>query len=261
MLSSLRVMNRTVSRLLLVCLGVLLALGVVGVARLADEPCGPLARTACVRVLFLGNSYTYVNNLPTVFQDLAHAAGRNVETGTVANGGETLAQHAASADSLAAIHGSSWQYVVLQEQSELPAITSAWQTEMFPAAETLVASIRATGATPILLETWAHRDGLPGQWLDYAAMQAAITGGYQRLGATLGVAVAPVGQAWQTVLREDPTIALWQADGSHPSPAGTYLAACVLYARIFDASPVGIADTAGLSTDVAHALQVAAAQD
>jgi hypothetical protein len=62
------------------------------------------------------------------------------------------------------------------------------------------------------------------------------------------------------VLRANPTIVLWQADGSHPSPAGTYLAACVLYARIFDASPVGVADTGGLSPDVAQALQVAAEQ-
>jgi hypothetical protein len=253
-------MNRIASRLVLVCLGVLLVLGGFGLARLAESPCSPLSRTPCVRVLFLGNSYTYVNDLPAVFRDLARAGGRNVETGMVANGGETLAQHAASPDSLGAIRGSRWQFVVLQEQSEIPALAAAWQTQMFPATETLVASIRSAGATPILLETWAHRDGLPDQGLDDAAMQAAITQGYRSLGAALGVAVAPAGEAWQTVLRANPTIALWQADGSHPSPAGTYLAACVLYARIFDASPVGVADTGGLSPDVAQALQVAAEQ-
>jgi hypothetical protein len=219
-------MNRIVSRLLLVCLGVLLVLGAFGLARLADAPCGPLSRSACVRVLFLGNSYTYVNDLPTVFRDLARSGGRNVETSMVANGGETLAQHAASPDSLGAIRGSRWQFVVLQEQSEIPALASAWQTQMFPPAEALVAAIRSAAATPILLETWAHRDGLP----------------------------------WQTVLRANPTIALWQADGSHPSPAGTYLAACALYSRIFDASPVGISDTGGVPPDVARALQVAAGQ-
>ena len=49
----------------------------------------------CVRVLFVGNSYTYVNDLPATFADLARAGGQNVETGMIANGGETLAQHAA----------------------------------------------------------------------------------------------------------------------------------------------------------------------
>jgi hypothetical protein len=91
-------------------------------------------------------------------------------------------------------------------------------------------------------------------------MQAAIDEGYLGLAAELGVDVAPAGQAWERALREEPSIVLWQADGSHPSEAGTYLAACVLYARIFNTSPVGIPDSGGLSGDVAHALQVIAAE-
>jgi hypothetical protein len=62
------------------------------------------------------------------------------------------------------------------------------------------------------------------------------------------------------VLREDPAIALWQDDGSHPSAAGTYLAACVLYTRIFGATPVGISASEGLSPDIARILQVAATE-
>ena len=253
-------MRRSVLRLIILCLGVLLALGAVGLARLAESPCSPLSRTPCVRVLFLGNSYTYVNDLPAVFRDLARAGGQNVETGMVANGGETLAQHAASSDSLGAIRGSSWQFVVLQEQSEIPALASAWRSQMFPAAEALVGSIRAVNATPILLETWAHRDGLPGDGLDYAAMQVAVDDSYEGLGQDLGVMVVPAGQAWAAMLRVDPAITLWQDDGSHPSPAGTYLAACVLYARLFHASPVGISDTGGLSSALARTLQTVAGQ-
>src|ERR1035437_6701666 len=98
---------------------------------------------------------------------------------------------------------------------------------MYPAARTLVGIVRAAGATPILFQTWAHRDGWPDYRLDYGAMQIAIDQGYGAIGAELGVTVAPAGQAWQTVLREDPAIALWETDGSHPSAAGTCLAACV----------------------------------
>jgi len=253
-------MNRTVWRLLVLCLGVLIGLGAFGLTRLAEASCSPFASTPCVRVLFLGNSYTYVNDLPTVFRDLARAGGQNVETSIVAEGGETLADHAASPESVDAVRGSRWQFVVLQEQSQIPAVESARQSQMFPAARSLVGIIRAAGATPILLQTWAHRDGWPDYRLGYPAMQAAITEGYRALGAELGVAVAPAGQAWQTMLRQDPTIALWQEDGSHPSRAGTYLAACVLYARIFNASPVGISDTEGLSGDIARTLQVVADQ-
>jgi hypothetical protein len=211
-------------------------------------------------VLFLGNSYTSVNDLHAVFRNIARAGGRDVETRVVANGGETLAQHAASTESIDAIRASRWQFVVLQEQSQVPAIEWARQTQMYPAVRSLSREIRAVGASPILLQTWAHRDGLTGNGVGYAAMQAAINAGYAAIGEELGVAVAPAGRAWEAVLRTDPTIALWQSDGSHPSAAGTYLAACALYAGIFGASPVGIPDTEGLSVEIARTLQVAADQ-
>ena len=252
--------TRRRSLLLVLGLAALIGLGAIGVARATAESCSPFARGECVRVLFLGNSYTYVNDLPAVFRHLARAGGRNVETGMVANGGETLAQHAASPESLAAIRSPTWRFVIIQEQSEIPAITSARASEMVPAAETLVGDIRAAAATPVLLDTWAHRDGLPGTNLGYAGMQAAIDEGYAELGGALGVLVVPAGPAWAATLRIDPSTALWQADGSHPSPAGTYLVACVLYARLFDASPVGIPETAGLSSELARSLQAVAAQ-
>ncbi len=257
---STRATNRVWRLVLILGLAVALGLGAFGVVGLAASGCSPFAGAPCVRVLFLGNSYTYVNDLPAVFVELARSAGRNAETGMVASGGETLAEHAASADSIGAIRGSRWQFVVLQEQSEIPSLEVLRQSQMYPAARSLAEVIRAAGATPVLLETWAHRDGWPDYRLHYAAMQAGIDQGYLALGGQLGVGVAPAGEAWQAALSQEPTIALWQADGSHPSEAGTYLAACVLYARIFGASPVGIADTAGLPGDVAHALQVIAAR-
>jgi hypothetical protein len=113
---------------------VVLGLGAFGAARLASAWCSPLASAPCVRVLFLGNSYTYVNDLPTVFREIAHSGGKNVETAMVAGGGETLAGHAASAESLDAIRGSRWQFVVLQEQSEIPVVAALRQSEMYPPA-------------------------------------------------------------------------------------------------------------------------------
>jgi hypothetical protein len=244
--------GRLVPRILVVCLGLLVALGVFGAVRAVSAGCNPFARSACVRVLFLGNSYTYVNDLPTVFRDLARAAGQNVDTGMVANGGETLAQHAASTDDAGALGGSHWQFVVLQEQSEIPSVESFRQSQMYPAARSLVATVRAGGATPVLLQTWAHQGGWPDYGLSYAAMQTAIDEGYGSIAAELKVAVAPAGQAWQAVVAKAPGIVLWQPDGSHPTPAGTLLAACALYTRIFGPCPVGGAYTDGLpSSEIA----------
>ena len=110
-----------------------------------------------------------------------------------------------------------------------------------------------------MLETWAHRDGLPGAGLNYAAMQTAINDAYRAIERQTGSGLVPAGEAWQRTLAAAPSIALWADDGSHPTPAGTYLTACVLYQVLIGASPVGLHETAGLDAATAEALQQIAA--
>jgi hypothetical protein len=114
-------------------------------------------------VLFIGNSYTYVNDLPGTFAVLAKAGGHPIHTGMVAPGGWTLAEHLNSPQALSALQSSKWDFVVLQEQSEIPAMETARWRDMYPAARALVEKIRQTGAQPVFFLTWAHRDGLPEQ--------------------------------------------------------------------------------------------------
>ena len=90
-------------------------------------------------------------------------------------------------------------------------------------------------------------------------MQAQINNGYLVTAQALNSPVAPVGIAWQDVRDQYPQINLWQDDGSHPTPEGTYLAACVFYADIFRQSPEGLSYQANLPTDTAQDLQKAAA--
>ena len=229
-------------------------------ATTGGQGCSVAAATACLRVLFLGNSYTYVNDLPGTFARLAESGGRQVESATVANGGETLAQHAASKDSRSAIASRQWDYVVLQEQSEVPAVAGSRDGYMYPAARTLAVLIEASGATPMLFMTPAHRDGLPASGLaGYEPMQLAINNGYEAIARELGVPIAPVGYAWFVLRRQHPEVGLWQDDGSHPSVAGTYLAACVFYAAIYRQSPEGLKFVDGLPADEAAVLQSSAA--
>lgn len=209
---------------------------------------------ACTRILFLGNSYTYVNDLPSTFANLARSAGRAVQVDMVANGGETLAEHAAAAEDQAMIAAHWWSYVVLQEQSGRPAYPGG-RDLMYPAARTLAGRIEAIGAVPIFFMTWAHRDGLPEIGMDYDSMQVEIDNAYYGIAVELQVPVAPVGFTWSIVRHDHPEIALWADDGSHPSGAGTYLAACVFYASIFRQSPLGISWHGGVSDDQARILQ------
>lgn len=231
---------------------------------LACCACSPAAQCdrshACLRVLFIGNSYTFVNDLPATLAELVRAGGRTLETGMVANGGWALAQHAASAATLDLLASQRWDYVVLQEQSQLPSDPRARSAAMYPAVRALVEAIRQAHATPLLFQTWGHREGWPAQGMPtYPSMQAQIGQGYQGIGSELSVQVVPAGDAWAAALGRDAGAELWQADGSHPSEQGTYLAACVFYAAIFGASPEGLAYRGTLSAERAQELQTIAA--
>jgi hypothetical protein len=243
-------MRRLVA-MLATCLIVLLPLGCSPAATGCTD-----AQKACTRVLFVGNSYTYVNDLPSMVGALARAGGHQIETGMAAEGGLTLADHVASSATQAKLSSAPWDVVVLQEQSQIPAIAQFRTDQMYPAARRLIRTIRVAGERPMFYLTWAHRDGWPENGLpDYARMQAQIDQGYLTIANELGVAVAPVGRAWSTVVTQSTRPGLWQDDGSHPEVAGTYLAACVFYAAIFGQSPVGLTDDEGLPKDQAASLR------
>ena len=146
--------------------------------------------------------------------------------------------------------------MVLQEQSIVPALEQSRTSYMYPAARTLVTWIRNSGAEPVFFMTWGHQNGEPTFGIhDYGSMQGALMSGYMTIADELSAAVAPVGSAWQEVLQLDTGIELWQSDGSHPTESGTYLAACVFYAAIFQESPQGLSYTAGIPEETAQTLQ------
>lgn len=232
-----------------------------GLAIAGSVGCGfSLDSAACTRMLFIGNSYTYVNDLPNTFANLSRSGGHKISVGMAATAGWTLAQHAASDQTANKLASERWSYVVLQEQSEIPSLPSLRETQMYPAADQLVASIRSRGAQPLFFLTWAHRDGWRENGLpDYQSMQSAIDEAYAMIARDEQVSVVPVGVAWSAALRVT-NLDLWQSDGSHPTVAGTYLAACVFYHAIYDQSPVGLSYRDGLSANDAETLQQIAAQ-
>jgi hypothetical protein len=210
----------------------------------------------CIKVLFLGNSYTYENNLPDVLSRLAESGGHWLETGISAKGGWTLMNHANAPDTEDLIRGNDWSYVVLQEQSEIPVVGDSRSASMYPAVKKLVGWIREAHAVPLLFETWAHKDGMPEYGLmDYRTMQSVIGTGYGTIGRELNIAISPVGEAWRLTRERYPGIELWQSDGSHPNRNGTYLAACVFYAVLYKESPEGLAYTFQIPVETASILQ------
>ncbi len=180
------------------------------------------------RILFIGNSYTYCNELPTMLAQLASAGGKDVDVHQVTAGGVTLEWHAQNEATLAALY-ESWDYVVLQEHSIRPIQDTP---KMAMAAAALQAVIASTGAQTVLFMTWARQH--------FSEMQAGLARVYAEITQDIGARVAPVGLAWEAALIADASMSLYEEDKSHPTPLGSYLAACVFYATFFGASPVGL---------------------
>ncbi len=214
-------------------------------------------------VLFIGNSHTYYNDLPELFDDLAGAGGHNAYVDESTFGGATLQNHSTHPTTRAKIDERRWNHVVLQEHSLYPAIEHLRDTSFYPAAHALDALIGVQGSGTTLFMTWGWENGgelCVGQYCspdfpDYFAMQTAVSEAYRNLNEELGSFLVPVGEFWAAALREDPKSPLWNGDHYHPSPEGSYLAACVFYARIFDESPEGVPFYGGIDQERAEFYQ------
>ncbi len=200
--------------------------------------------------LFLGNSYTYYNTLWRIFEDLCEAEGFDVDVDVVYEGGWTLEQYADPNDKFGTrfrekLEENTYDYVFIQGHSG--GLVSSPET-FYPAARTLIESVRASGAEPILYATWARKQN--SRWYDpsdpsylnttYEAMLYGVTAGYDYIGQELSVPVSHVGTAFHLACAADPVLELYDPDASHPSASGTYLAALCHFATVFGRSPVGI---------------------
>lgn len=221
------------------------------------------------KVLFIGNSYTDVNNLPQLFHDLALSGGDSVEVYMNAPGGYTFQFHTTNPTTLAMIDSLAWDFVVLQEQSQLPSFSPAQVASLsLPYAHHLDSLIQVNDSCTktVFLMTWGRKYGDASNCSAYPpvctflGMQQRLKESYLIMGDDNEALVAPAGEAWKASWLADSTIDLWQGDFSHPSPEGSYLAACVLYATLLQKDPTGLPFTSALSSVTAGFLQAVAWQ-
>jgi hypothetical protein len=199
------------------------------------------------RILFIGNSHTFMNDLPGMFAELVRCSGREVNVDWSARGGYTLEKHARDRQTRAKLDSADWDFVVLQENTRNLTIESLRNTQTVPAVHALEEEIRSQGAQTVLVLMWASTRAVDGDGLEqFAAEQAQVTAALRQLAGELDVLLAPVGPAWEESLRQRPELQLWGSDNQHASPAGTYLMACVLYTTIYRQSPVGLSCNADL---------------
>jgi len=183
-----------------------------------------------MRVLFIGNSHTYANAMPFMVRGMLDARrGEASSVWAATCGGRNLAWHAAEPGTQQAIRMHDWDFIVLQQQTH----PFAGYEQLAADCQALSKHLRSAGAAVVLYATWKSRVGPQSE-------QDVLNEAFDRVGRERGWPVAPVGQAWRLASQRDPNIELYAPDGEHASPAGSYLAACAIFATITGQSPLGL---------------------
>ncbi len=177
-----------------------------------------------LRVLFVGNSYTYYNNLPQLVSILSEQTRTKLITQKSVIGGAKLSEHWHGLRGLKTkemIRSGNYDIVVLQEYS-LGAIEHSDSLKFY--AKLFCDLIKENGAVPYLYQTWA-REKVP-QYFE------VIEKVYAEVAEENNAHLVPVGYAWRLANQLRPNVQLFDPDGSHPSNLGTFLAASVFTATI-----------------------------
>ena len=220
----------------------------------SDE--APTTEGGPLQVLILGNSFISFFDIAEQLNNLTNAAGLSANFVRFGLASATLGApqpldlpHDVNPASNGLICSAPWDFVILQEQSCIPTLPLAKVDYMRTGAFSLDAKIKANNpATQTLMfQTWGYEGGgvccygpeCSVDFPDYGAMQDALTASYAEIACGLGAGVIPAGEGWRRALEVGPPTTLYDPDGFHPSFAGTYLNACIVYGMVFGQSPVG----------------------
>ena len=221
----------------------MMLLALVGCVALAAET------TPTKRVLFIGNSYTFFNNLPDAVAALGTRNGETWQVGRYLRGGATFGTHWCDNAGEAENRGKNgmtydkkrkggldkllkqrWDAVVVQANSQEPFFAP---DEFQANGVKLIEKVKAAGVPRVLLyQTWA-RQHIPSQ-------QAGLSAAYAKLAKATGAEVVRVGDAWAAAFKAKPGLVLHNPDRSHPNDKGSYLAACLFYRALSGKSAKGL---------------------
>jgi hypothetical protein len=225
-----------------------------------------------IKVLFIGNSYTYVENMPDLFRNIADSAGYKVKTQMYAPGGVSVGDisqgtqaHMNNPAVYENIRSDKWDYVVLQDNQGRFVLDYGH----FPSSSLVIQGhlqIRDSVlknnpcAKMLWFAGWGTKNGMPPYGNTGIEMIDRITANYRFLNDTAHQIIAPIGEAWKKIIQSNPAYDLFSADEMHPSLEGSFLTANVIYAAIFRDNPLHSFASGGLSSSTANQLKQAAWQ-
>jgi len=197
-----------------------------------------------VRVLFIGNSLTYVHDVPGIVAAFAAAAGMPPPVcRSVVSGGFSLEDHWDKGAAQKTLEEEKWDFVVLQQG---PSASPEGRDLLIRYARRFEPLIRRAGAKPALYMVWPSVS----RRRDFGG----VSDSYRLAARDVGGALLPAGEAWLIAEKVRPGLRLYSEDGLHPTAAGSYLAAAVIYAGLTGKSPLGL--PAGVATASGESIQL-----
>lgn len=216
-----------------------------------------------ISVLFIGNSYTFKNDMPYIFQKMAYEVNVNAFVDLSVKGGENLEYHANNPETYEKINSRNWSYVIIQGHSnEFATPHSDIDKKSKVYLGRIIDSIRRNNTCTkiILYMTWGYQNGNR-NWepIDsYEKMQDMIIENYEWMSNVYNTIISPVGVAWQEIRNNHPDINLYYSDKKHPSLYGSYLAASTFFTTILRKSPVGNPIQIDIPSNIKWALETQA---
>lgn len=183
------------------------------------------------KVLFIGNSFTFYNQMPFLVEELTQRAEHPLSVAMLTLPLWNLSDHR-KAGAAEIIRREKWDYVVLQEHS----LGALEKNERYRSdALFFIDAIKASGAKPVLYQTWSDRSE--------PEKQAAISLEIKRIATETGALLVPVGDVFHALRTAQKPPELYTLDGKHPSATGSYVAAITFCAMLTGASPIGLPAT------------------
>lgn len=179
-----------------------------------------------MKVLFIGNSHTFFNDLPYLFKQICSENNIDVDVTMLARGYKGLDYHSKEPETRFNILYGNYDIVVLQH------LQSGFDKDvLYTSVKKIKEFINMSGAKPFLYMTWTLKNERD--------KQIELSEGYREVGEKLGIDVANVGEVWWRYFDKYPEEELYYQDDKHASKLGSTLAAYVIYNTIFNRKASG----------------------
>jgi hypothetical protein len=175
-----------------------------------------------IKLLFIGNSHTYYNDMVAMFKEKCHENNMDVHVTMLTHGGKTLLWHSDEHEVRFNILFGDYDYVILQDAAH----PFGGEESLLNGVEKIKKYIDQTKTKTILYMTWAEKSS--------PQNQKKMSSAYKNVAKKTNSLLAPVGEYWEDIIFEYPNIELFAKDGEHSSQLGSYLTSNILYYSIFE---------------------------